>query len=162
MPAFGLSICQEGKLRLWPVFGFYLPQMVGRTDQPQGKMGYSYRPLESPLGGGPSPPPPLFSHVPSPSPVVTLCPVPCSCQAILHPDTNEKIFMPFRMSGKPSGPSGSSQFGPLLRVTAPRASGCYILLHTWPHLHLHGHFGSTAQDWPAYGAFEMCLSVFSA
>uniref|UniRef100_A0A8D1KL78 Sideroflexin 5 n=2 Tax=Sus scrofa TaxID=9823 RepID=A0A8D1KL78_PIG len=28
-------------------------------------------------------------------------------QAILHPDTNEKIFMPFRMSGKPLGPSGS-------------------------------------------------------
>ena len=77
---------------------------------------------------------------------------------ILHPDTNEKIFMPFRMSGKPSGPSSSSQFGPLMRVTAPRASGRYILLHTWPHLHLHGHFGSTAQDWPAYGAFEMCLS----
>ncbi|TKC36600.1 hypothetical protein EI555_002772 [Monodon monoceros] len=30
---------------------------------------------------------------------VTLCSVPGSCQAILHPDTNEKIFMPFRMSG---------------------------------------------------------------
>uniref|UniRef100_I3M077 Sideroflexin 5 n=1 Tax=Ictidomys tridecemlineatus TaxID=43179 RepID=I3M077_ICTTR len=28
-------------------------------------------------------------------------------QAILHPDTNEKIFMPFRMSGKLPGPSGS-------------------------------------------------------
>uniref|UniRef100_A0A5G2RHT8 Sideroflexin 5 n=1 Tax=Sus scrofa TaxID=9823 RepID=A0A5G2RHT8_PIG len=34
-------------------------------------------------------------------------------QAILHPDTNEKIFMPFRMSGKPLGPSGSAQPGPL-------------------------------------------------
>ena len=48
-----MSICQEGKLRLWPMFGFFLPQMVGRTDQPQGKGGYSYRPLGSPLGGLP-------------------------------------------------------------------------------------------------------------
>lgn len=36
------------------------------------------------------------------------------------------------------------------------------LLHTRPHLHLHGHFGSTVQDWPACGAFKMCLSAFSA
>ena len=40
--------------------------------------------------------------------------------------------------------------------------GIQNLLHTRPHLHLHGHFGSTVQDWSVYGAFEMCLSVFSA
>lgn len=57
-------------------------------------------------GGAVLPLPP--SHVPSPSPAVTLCSVPGSCQAILHPDTNEKIFMPFRMSGKPLGTSGSA------------------------------------------------------
>ena len=75
MPAFGLSICQEGKLRLWPVFGFYLPQMVGRTDQPQGKMGYSYRPLESPLGGSLTSSPSLL---PRPFPLPSCHPVPCS------------------------------------------------------------------------------------
>lgn len=47
--------------------------------------------------------------LPLPSPTATLCSVPGSCQAILHPDTNEKIFMPFRMSGKLPGLSGSAQ-----------------------------------------------------
>lgn len=66
VPAFGLRICQEGKLRLWPMLGFFLPQMVGRTDQPPGKVGYSYRPLESPLGGPPHllPLPPPMSLLP--------------------------------------------------------------------------------------------------
>ena len=66
VPAFGLRICQEGKLRLWPMLGFFLPQMVGRTDQPPGKVDYSYRPLESPLGGPPHllPLPPPMSLLP--------------------------------------------------------------------------------------------------
>lgn len=113
-----------------------------------------------------------MSHVPPPSPTVTLCSVPGSCQAILHPDTNEKIFMPFRMSGKPLGPSGSAQPGPLTVVIAPGTSRCASLRrgqglsYTRPHWHLHVHLGSRLRPGlrVTYGAFRqraVCLFCLS-
>lgn len=124
-PAFSLSITQRISAVWGPCFGCLLPWMVGKDWLARGQI----QPLViwvilgelSFLLLSLSPP-----YVPPPSPTVTLCSVPGSCQAILHPDTNEKIFMPFRMSGKPLGPSASAQLEPITMVTAPGTSRCAV------------------------------------
>lgn len=109
-----LHLSQEEKDCWWPLLWFSLALNGGKGLTDQRARYSSHWSSESSWGSAPSPPLPP----PSPGPLSlphchpVLCPG--SCQAILHPDTNEKIFMPFRMSGKPLGPSGSARPGHLL------------------------------------------------